>query len=95
MIRTMSVRKQIFAFAAFALLFAAGTDLLIVDFLNPFVCSSETSGQDDGCFCCCAHIVVPTVPVHVPVEPAQVAELSLKPSFFSQAPSDSFHPPRS
>ena len=94
MIRTMSVRTHIFAFAAFALLFAAGADLLIVDLFTPFVCDSQTSGLDDDCFCCCAHIVVPAAPVHIPAEPVQVAELSLRPLFFSQDPPDVYHPPR-
>ena len=88
-------RQSIFVFAAFALLFAAGTDLLVVDLLAPLLCDdSQDSGQNEDCFCCCAHIIVAVPPVQIPAQPIQVADLAASPVLFFQEPSDVYHPPR-
>ena len=94
MITTMS-RQGIFVFAAFALLFAAATDLLVVDLLAPLICDdSQASGQNEDCFCCCAHIIVTVPPVHIPAQPIQFADLAAPPVFLSQESTDVYHPPR-
>ena len=88
-------RQSIFVFAAFALLFAAGTDLLVIDLFAPLLCDdSEAAGQNEDCFCCCAHIIVAVPPVQIPIQPIQLADLAVSPVFFSQEPTDVYHPPR-
>ena len=88
-------RQSIFVFAAFALLFAAGTDLLVVDLFAPLLCDdNQASDQNEDCFCCCAHIIVAAPPVQIPAQPIQVADLAASPVLFFQEPSDVYHPPR-
>jgi hypothetical protein len=88
-------RKQIFVLAAFALLFAAGTDLLVVDLFAPLLCDdSQASGRNEDCFCCCAHIIVAAPPIQIPAQPVQFTDVAASPVFFSQEPTDVYHPPR-
>jgi hypothetical protein len=61
-----------FVLAAFALLLAAGTDLLIFDFVSETLCENEQ--ENDGCFCCCAHIEIAAAPIALPSQPSEALE---------------------
>ena len=81
--------------SAFVLLFAAAADILVLDLLAPYLCDdSQTSAQNEDCFCCCAHIIVGVPPVHVPAQLIQFADVGTRPAFFSQEPAAVYHPPR-
>lgn len=83
--------------AALILLFAAGFDLLIVDFAIPAFCNENqgsNSFTDADCFCCCSHIVLVRPPLLQPVE--AVAFTDFAPLFARPivAYERIYHPPR-
>ena len=96
----MTRRPHIFVVAAFALLLAAGFDLLIVDFISPTLCdesqvpgSSKTFSGDE-CFCCCAHLVMPVPPVVMPVQVLAFLDSTREPILFTPELAHVYRPPR-
>jgi hypothetical protein len=96
----MTRRPFIFAFAAFVLLLAAGTDLLIVDFISPTLCdesqvpgSSKTFSSDE-CFCCCGHLVMPVAPVVMPVQVLAFLDSTPELILFTSELAHVYRPPR-
>ena len=92
----------LFRLAAVILLLVTGAELFACDLIAPDSCESfgfpsndgAPAQSDDGCICCCAHIIIAEPPA-LPVSGESVAVLdSTAPSAPESEPLSIYHPPK-